>query len=89
MSETEYKARKKRDILVYIENYRQRRRVSPSLAQIADKVNVGTGSLYNYYLKELIGEGWLYWTPGTARSLVPARNGSEYPIPGEGEDVSA
>lgn len=88
MNETSYKARKKQEILIYIENYRRWSRISPTLAQIASKVNVGQGSLYNYYIKELVSDGWLYWTPGTARSLVPARPASDYPVP-EAEEHGA
>lgn len=86
--ETEYKALKKREILVYIENYRQRRRVSPSLAEISNKFSIGQGSMYNYYLKELIADGWLYSTPKTARSYIPSRPASEYPVPGENLNVA-
>lgn len=87
--ETKYKALKKREILIYIKTYRREHRISPTLVEIGEGVNVSQGSLSNYYMEELIEDGWLRHTPGKARSLVPARAAKKYPIPDEADNVGA
>lgn len=90
ITETPKKARIKREILTYIQNYRKwANGRSPTYAEIGRKFGIDQASAKGYYVNELIRDGWLTYTPRTARSLVPARPASEYPIPGEGEDVSA
>lgn len=73
--ETVRKAKRKRDILIYIYNFRLRKGYGPTYAQIGAKFGIKSPSIQQYYIEELIQDGWLRRTPGVARSLVPV-----YPV---------
>lgn len=89
ISETRYRAEKKQEILIYIENFRRwSGGKSPTYAEIGRKIGIDAATVKGYYINGLIRDGWLKTTRRKARSLIPTRPANEYPIP-DGDDVSA
>lgn len=63
--------RRQRDVLAYIEDFWRKWGYSPSYRQIADNCGMKFSAAAAYYVKQLAARGFITYTKGKGRSIVP------------------
>lgn len=85
MKKTEDGARRRQDILEYLQWYQKTRYYCPTIQEVADHFGMGASTAY-YHLGVLRKEGRVDWQEGIPRTLTTRgeRHGTETTSPAEG-----
>lgn len=65
--------RREREVLKYIEAYHYEMKMSPSFGEIKDHFGFGSLNSVTYYAQVLKEKGYVDYTPGKSRSIVPRK----------------